>query len=559
MLNEREGIMTRIHFFAGRFAGPFTGMILVLSALSAWAGFARVHENPGRSSFVAYPAPRSYFEAHVNLLEPERPRIQRHLADVEAILRARPVAGLTETQRRNRLARLDDLHAYWTRGEFPRNRDFPDRLVPYFIDARGVPCAMGYLVIRSGGKDYAEEIRDTRNNAYIGEIAAVDSRLAAWTKAQGMTLEEAAMVQPTYGGPVVDMQLVRVDGLARPWILGPRRGDASIGGTIAVYDSARWKFQSEFASGFCLKKDGLPLILTSSYADWKGRSYSLKSPYACEWSPNDSDAWIGSQQGLVRLRRTGSADTLARTLFTTPAGSSDTVTGVALATGAVWAATPRGIYRRGASPIDTATVQWDSTVLGGRRVTGIKAGQGAQVWAGVEGTAFGSRVSSFSTRGILRYNGSSWTRYVAAMSSVFVPGDTVLALAVRDTATAWVAVRSGFYRFPSTGGQTGGKVADIPAGVMVYDLAGTATGFYAGTSNGLYQFRNDSLVYLGPTPSPVRPAVVGRAARSRPALRVLTAREAANTPGAVLSVLGQKTGPQAGVGVYLVRPEAKAE
>ena len=94
---------------------------------------------------VAYPDPQSPFEATVNLAEPEQDRIRRHLASVEADLRAHPPAGLTPAQTKKRLALLDTLRAYREQGVFPRNLDFPDRLIPYFIDAAGVPCAMAKL------------------------------------------------------------------------------------------------------------------------------------------------------------------------------------------------------------------------------------------------------------------------------------------------------------------------------------------------------------------------------------------------------------------------------
>ena len=124
------------------------GASLVLSAVYATPALATpltttsLNTPAVASKAMAYPSARSYFEARVDLSEEDQSRIARHLAAVEAELRARPTDHLSESQRKNRLARLDDLHTYWTRAEFPQNRDFPDRLVPYFIDAQGVPCAM---------------------------------------------------------------------------------------------------------------------------------------------------------------------------------------------------------------------------------------------------------------------------------------------------------------------------------------------------------------------------------------------------------------------------------
>jgi hypothetical protein len=149
-----------------------------------------------------------------------------------------------------------------------------------------------------------------------------------------------------------------------------------------------------------------------------------------------------------------------------------------------------------------------------------------------------------------RWNGTGWTFYRSTLSSIFVPGDTVFALAARDTASAWIAVRAGFYRFqPATGG--GQKVAHIPAGVTVFDMAGNASGFYAGTSAGVYQFRNDSLVFLGsPAVTNLRPDMAGKQRGVDPKLRILRTGGLQDESG-VRTVLGQKAGPRPATGVYV--------
>jgi hypothetical protein len=72
----------------------------------------------------------------------ERARIQRHLAYVEATLRVETPAALPPERRAARERALAVLHEYWTAGVFPRNRDFLDRHVPYFIDDDGRACAV---------------------------------------------------------------------------------------------------------------------------------------------------------------------------------------------------------------------------------------------------------------------------------------------------------------------------------------------------------------------------------------------------------------------------------
>ena len=129
----------------------------------------------------------------------ERLRIQRHLARVEAEMRARDVSHLPATQQAERARLLDVLAEYRERGEFPRNLDFPGQLVPYFVDDRGVHCAVGYLLHRSGRDDVVEHVADTRNHATVPELAN-EPALAEWLDRVGITLEEAAEIQPTYCG-----------------------------------------------------------------------------------------------------------------------------------------------------------------------------------------------------------------------------------------------------------------------------------------------------------------------------------------------------------------------
>lgn len=133
----------------------------------------------------------------------ETARIRRHLATVEAELRARDVSTLTPAQREARTKNLDVLHAYWTRGAFPVNTDFPGRRVPYFIDRYGTRCAMAYLIEQSGRGDLVHRIATTQNNAYVRDLQT-DAELAAWLRENGLTAAEAAHIQPTYGSPSDD-------------------------------------------------------------------------------------------------------------------------------------------------------------------------------------------------------------------------------------------------------------------------------------------------------------------------------------------------------------------
>lgn len=129
-------------------------------------------------------------------LEADRARIQRHLAAVEADLRARDVDHLPDELRAERARNLDRLRDYRLAGEFPHNDDFPGERVPYFIDDDGVLCAVGHLVVESGHPGVAREIQRTENNARLLDM--VHPALPGWIAASGLTEEECARIQPSY-------------------------------------------------------------------------------------------------------------------------------------------------------------------------------------------------------------------------------------------------------------------------------------------------------------------------------------------------------------------------
>lgn len=125
-------------------------------------------------------------------------RLRAHFRTAQDYLAERDPSELTEAQRRNRRARLAALEAYVARGVFPKNRDFPNRRAPYFVDGAGTRCAMAYLIEESGRGDLVERVARTDNNAYVYELAG-DEELLGWLDENGLTVDEAAMIQPTYG------------------------------------------------------------------------------------------------------------------------------------------------------------------------------------------------------------------------------------------------------------------------------------------------------------------------------------------------------------------------
>lgn len=131
-------------------------------------------------------------------VEADRARIQRHLESVETELRARDASHLPPALQAERARNLDRLHAYRLAGLFPHNPEFIGERVPFFIDADGVACAVGHLVIESGFADVAGEIAGRENNARLLDMT--HPALTGWIAQSGLTAEECAQIQPAYCG-----------------------------------------------------------------------------------------------------------------------------------------------------------------------------------------------------------------------------------------------------------------------------------------------------------------------------------------------------------------------
>lgn len=138
--------------------------------------------------------------SHATHLALEQVRLRAHFDSVLVELSARDVAGLTENQRAARSDLTTWLAEYRDAGRFPLNDRYSDSLTPVFRDARGVTCAMAYLIERSGRRDIVDRVARTRNLAHVPELAD-DPSLVAWLDSAGLDVQEAARVQPTYGTP----------------------------------------------------------------------------------------------------------------------------------------------------------------------------------------------------------------------------------------------------------------------------------------------------------------------------------------------------------------------
>lgn len=126
----------------------------------------------------------------------EQTRVARHIARAEDEARARRPRGLGVLQRAVRALLLGELASYRRAGRFPRN-DVSREQTPLFVDRHGARCAMAHLLEISGERTLVEEIRTARNRARIAELAD-EPRLLAWLSAAGLSVFEAAAIQPEY-------------------------------------------------------------------------------------------------------------------------------------------------------------------------------------------------------------------------------------------------------------------------------------------------------------------------------------------------------------------------
>lgn len=124
-------------------------------------------------------------------------RLRAHFDSVDAELRQAATRDLSPAQRAARATLIGWLREYREAGSFPLNDRFPDRAMPFFRDSRGVLCAMAYLIDRSGRHDLVNTVAATRNNAFIPELAG-DPALSTWLDSAGLSVAEAARIQPFY-------------------------------------------------------------------------------------------------------------------------------------------------------------------------------------------------------------------------------------------------------------------------------------------------------------------------------------------------------------------------
>ncbi len=127
---------------------------------------------------------------------PEHRRVRDHLTRALRSVRSAAPTALSDRQRARRRAALRALRRYIDAGRYPTNRVAP-ALTPVFVDEGGARCAMAALLESTGHHTLVDRIARDHNLARIADLRD-DRELVAWLADHGLTLAEAARIQPMY-------------------------------------------------------------------------------------------------------------------------------------------------------------------------------------------------------------------------------------------------------------------------------------------------------------------------------------------------------------------------
>jgi hypothetical protein len=198
----------------------------------------------------------------------ERSRLRTHFTVVERELLARDVSSLTTSQRAQRTNLVHLLRRYSAEGRFPANEHFPGQRIPYFRDAHGTLCAMAYLIESTGSGELVDHVARTRNNAYLPELTD-EPGLGEWLDEHGLTVAEAARIQPTYGFPDPDQDVG--EGFAAASV-----GLAVVNGAAIMLNLQGGSKDALLGRGFLgIVAGGADIVLGLSKADGSGTALAL--------------------------------------------------------------------------------------------------------------------------------------------------------------------------------------------------------------------------------------------------------------------------------------------
>jgi hypothetical protein len=190
----------------------------------------------------------------------EHLRVKCHLLYVEYLLRVKSTNHLSTNKKRKRAKILDLLHSYALAGNYPKNNFLEDVRKPCFIDDEGTICAVGYLLESTEGRTIAENVNAQYQYAEIYEMDA--AFIESWANENGLTLEECAMIQPTY-----------------EWVPNRQRTLIFSLGTSLRFDQSYYsKFELAFAFNKVLQRR-FRSSLSLQYIPFRNGSYSAALAY----------------------------------------------------------------------------------------------------------------------------------------------------------------------------------------------------------------------------------------------------------------------------------------
>ena len=96
-----------------------------------------------------------------------------------------------------RSLQLQRLMQYRDRGEFPQNEGQTAHPTPIFVDSHDTACAIGHLMRLSDYQQAVASIAASANFIHVTDV--VGGPITSWILTSGLTLEEAALIQPAYG------------------------------------------------------------------------------------------------------------------------------------------------------------------------------------------------------------------------------------------------------------------------------------------------------------------------------------------------------------------------
>ncbi len=123
-------------------------------------------------------------------------RLREHFVGAIEMLLQGDVSTLSPERLARRRAVIDALIRYAVQGVFPRNT-YSEMPTPAFVDRSGSPCAVAILCELTGDQVLIERIVSSQNLGRVVEFAK-DASFVQWLDDNGLTLEEAARIQPAY-------------------------------------------------------------------------------------------------------------------------------------------------------------------------------------------------------------------------------------------------------------------------------------------------------------------------------------------------------------------------